>query len=544
MSHFTFDQLSQSGVASNPYAHDALVPQDQSRGASTPFSYLQSLEAPNLQLKDHEPYDNLFDGLILPSLPEVFTGMGSNVNTRLVHHDAFAPLGDSKLTAAPAPAMALQPRRQHLQPPDIPGLLDLLPSPHELSQSLPQSNVFGKQQSMKEPETPATTFSFHQGQAAPILPHSLMQDNQHNSNSFSDATLFPFPPEVFIGVSSFGNIGFPHDVFAPTGDTNAMAVPGQGRQHIPSLPEMPPSRRHDLSEPLPQSTLLGQQPSMKEPDNAAAGFALNPGPAEPLLQPNLLNDLSDAAILPYLPKVSTAMCSDVNTGLHQDVFAPSRGSRVFLSPSLARGLQQQRQQQQDHKLPDIPRLQVMPPYQHDFSEPLPQSNLLGQQPSSKEPAKSAKAKLVCSEGKKNFSHPSDFKRHISVHTGERPYPCIECGKTFKRKYNLNVHKRTHTGERPYECIECGKTFQCKCHLTVHKRTHTGERPYECIECGKTFQCKCHLTVHKRTHTGYKPYMCTIPGCEQAFSQSGNRNLHVLRHKANIKKKNKPASGCN
>ena len=135
MSHFTFDQLSQSGVASNPYAYDALVPQDQSRTASTPFSYLQSLEAPNLQLKDHEHYDNLFDGVLFPSLPEVSTGMGSNVNTRLVQYDAFATLGDSKFTAAPAPAMALQQRRQHLQPPNIPGLLELLPSPHELSQS-------------------------------------------------------------------------------------------------------------------------------------------------------------------------------------------------------------------------------------------------------------------------------------------------------------------------------------------------------------------------------------------------------------------------
>ena len=113
MSQFTFDQLSHIGVASNPYAHDALVPQDQSRSASTPFSYLQNLAPPNLQFQDHEHYDNLFDGVLFPSLPEVFTGMGSNMNTRLVHHDAFAPLGDSKLTATPAPAMALQPGRQH-----------------------------------------------------------------------------------------------------------------------------------------------------------------------------------------------------------------------------------------------------------------------------------------------------------------------------------------------------------------------------------------------------------------------------------------------
>ena len=257
--------------------------------------------------------------------------MRSNVNTRLVHHDAFAPFGDSKLTAAPAPAMALQPRRQHLHPPNNPGLLDLLPSPRDLSQSLPKSNVFGKQPSMKEPENPATTFSFHQGQTTPILPHSLMPDNQHNSNSLSDAALFPFPPQVSKGVSSFGNIGFPHDVFAPTGDTNAMVVSRQGRQYIASLPEMPPSRRrHDLSEPLPQNTLLGQQPSMKEPDYSATPFSLNPGQAEPLIQRNLLNSLSDAAIFSYLPKVSTAMRSDVNTGLNHDVFATSRGSFFYL----------------------------------------------------------------------------------------------------------------------------------------------------------------------------------------------------------------------
>ena len=113
---------------------------------------------------------------------------------------------------------------------------------------------------------------------------------------------------------------------------------------------------------------------MKEPNNSVTPFSFNPGQAEPLIQPNLLNCLSDAAIFPHLPNVSTAMPSNVNTGLNHDVFAPSRGSDVLLSPSLARGLQQQRQQQH-HKPPHIPRLQVMPPHKHDLSEPLPQSYL-------------------------------------------------------------------------------------------------------------------------------------------------------------------------
>ena len=515
MSQFTFDQLSESGVASNPYTHDALVPQDKSRSASPPFSYLSNLVTANLQLLDHEHYDNLFDGVLFPFLPEVSTGMGSNVNTRLVHHDAFAPLGDSKLTAAPAPAIALQPRRQHLQPPNIAGLLDLPPSPHDLSQLLPQSNVFGKQPSMKEPENPATTFSFHQGQTAPILPHSLMPDYQHNSNSLSDGTLFPLPPQFSKGVSSFGNIGFPHDVFAPTGDTNAMVVSRQGRQYyIPSLPEMPPSRLHDLSEPLPQSTLLGQQPSMEEPDYSATPFSLHPGQAEPLIQPSLLDSLSDAAIFPYLPKVSTSMRSDVNTGLHHDVFATSRGSDVLLPPSLARGLQQQQQRQQHHKPPHIPRLQVMSPHHHDLSEPLPPSNVLGQQPSKKEPEKFAKAKRACQECKRSFS--SSLKTHMTVHTGKKPYPCTECGQAFSHKRSLIVHIRKHTGVKPYNCDRCNSRFYEQSALTRHKRTHTGE----------------------------KPYKCTIPGCEQAFSMSFNRNRHVRRHKANIEKQTKPASGCN
>ena len=517
MSQFTFDQLSQSGVASNPYTHDDLVPQDQSRSASTPFSYLSNLVTANLQLLDHEHYDNLFDGVLFPSLPEVSTGMGSNVNTRLVHHDAFAPLDDSKLTAAPAPAIAFQPRRQHLQPRNIAGLLDLPPSQHDLSQSLPQNNVFGKQPSMKERENPATTFSFHQGQTAPILPHSLMPDYQHNSNSLSDAALFPFPPQFSKGGSSFGNIGLPHDMFAPTGDTNAMAVSRQGRQYyIPSLPEMPTSRRHDLSEPLPQSTLLGQQPSMKEPDYSATPFSLNAGQAEPLIQPNLLNSLIDAAIFPYLPKVSTAMRSDVNTGLNHDVFAKSRGSDVLLSPSLARGLQQQQPQQQHHKPPHIPSLQVMPPHHHDLSEPLPPSNVLGQQPSTNEPEKIAKAKRVCPECKRSFSYPSQLKTHMTVHTGKKPYRCTECGQAFSQKRSLTVHVRKHTGEKPHHCHRCNSRFYDQSALTKHKRMHTGE----------------------------KPYKCTIPGCEQAFSQSSNRNCHVRRHKANMEKQTKPAIGCN
>ena len=188
---------------------------------------------------------------------------------------------------------------------------------------------------MKEPENPALTFSFDQSSAPPNLPPRLMPNDQHKSNSVGDAALFPSPQQVITDVGSFANIGFPHDVFAHLDDTNAMAVPRQGRQrlqphHIPSLLGMPQSR-HELREPLPQSTLLGQLPSMKHPDNSATPF-----PFRPLFEPNLPNSWGDATISASSSQVSTRTGCIANTGLPHDVFASSSGSDVLLSPLLAR----------------------------------------------------------------------------------------------------------------------------------------------------------------------------------------------------------------
>eukprot|EP00117_Sycon_ciliatum_P010260 scpid108180/ scgid12228/ len=131
MSHLSFDR--RAGGVSKPHTQNAFVPQDQSRSTPTPFSFFQSSPAPNPQLKGHQHYEDMRDGVLLPSLPELSTGIGSNVNADFVHHDVLATLGDSHVIPASALAMALQRGRQHLQPPHIPNLLDMLPSPHDLN---------------------------------------------------------------------------------------------------------------------------------------------------------------------------------------------------------------------------------------------------------------------------------------------------------------------------------------------------------------------------------------------------------------------------
>ncbi|XP_060938687.1 zinc finger protein 770-like [Limanda limanda] len=49
----------------------------------------------------------------------------------------------------------------------------------------------------------------------------------------------------------------------------------------------------------------------------------------------------------------------------------------------------------------------------------------------------------CRSCSKCFSSPSKLKRHMMIHTGQRPFSCEICGKRFRQKSHLRVHCRTH-----------------------------------------------------------------------------------------------------
>ena len=51
-------------------------------------------------------------------------------------------------------------------------------------------------------------------------------------------------------------------------------------------------------------------------------------------------------------------------------------------------------------------------------------------------------------------------RHMTVHSGAKPYACEHCDKAFTQNAHLMIHMEVHNGTRetkprPYSCEVCG-----------------------------------------------------------------------------------------
>lgn len=96
---------------------------------------------------------------------------------------------------------------------------------------------------------------------------------------------------------------------------------------------------------------------------------------------------------------------------------------------------------------------------------------------------------------------------------KRQYSCPHpnCGNMYASKNNVRRHlKFAHPLYQQFQCEQCGKVLSSQQNYRQHVHIHTGAKPFICPFCGLCFRQGSQLSLHKRTHSLQSQAPISIP----------------------------------